>query len=303
MRHGGIYIPAFLFFLLLCSRNNVQAQVKVLAVADKDSILIGQPASLSLEVYAPPDAIIEWPAIDSILHFEVLDRQPLDTLDDNGSRHLSQTLSITSFEAGKWVLAPFPVWVNGELYYSDTVPLRVVLAPFDPGADYRDIKDIIETPVDPPGYIVPALVTLAMVCGLLLYLILRRKKRVSPMGEVVVTLSPYEEAMKALSELSNRMPAAGEEKKYYTAMNQILKTYVSRRFAISASEKTNEELMLRLSGLPLPREAFLELSQTLTVADFVKFARFRPSPEDHRAHLAIIGVSIKKLDNLSPGAL
>lgn len=302
MRYGGKYIPAFLLFLVLCSYTGVQGQVRVLAAADKDSILIGQPASLSLEVYAPPNAIIEWPAADSILHFEVLDRQPIDTLENNGGKHLAQTVSITSFEPGKWIIDPFPVWVDGVLHYSDSVHLNVVLAPFDPGADYRDIKDIIETPADPPRYIVPALVTLVLVCLLLLYLILRRKKRAAPVQPETV-LSPYEEAMKALSELGRRMPAEGEEKKYYTAMNQILKNYISRRFAISAAEKTNEELMLRLSGLPLSRETLLELSQTLAIADFVKFAKFRPSQDDHRAHLAAIGVSIRKLDNLSPGAL
>ncbi len=302
MRHGGKYIPAFLFFLLLCSHTCLQAQVKVLALVDKDSILIGQPAFFSLEVYAPPDATIEWPAIDSIFHFEVLDRQPVDTLEGNGGKHFAQTLSITGFEPGNWTMTPFSVMVDGVPYYSDSIRLNVVLAPFDPGADYRDIKDIVEIPADPPRYIVPALLALGLVSLLLLYLLLRRKKQ-AQQAAPAPPVSPYEEAMNALSGLAARIPADGEEKKYYTAMNDVLKIYLSRRFAIPATEKTNEELMLQLCGFPLARTAFLELSQTLTVADFVKFAKFRPSPEDHRAHLAIIRMSIKKLDNLSPGAL
>lgn len=303
MRHGGKYIPAFLFFLLLLSHTCVQAQVKVLATVDKDSILIGQPATLSLEVYAPPDAVIEWPAIDSIFHFEILSRQPVSTLEDNGTRHLAQLFSVTSFEAGRWKMNPFSVVVDGVPHSSDSVRLNVVLAPFNPGADYRDIKDIIEVPADPPRYIVPVLVALGLVCLLLLYLLLKRKKQTPQAKPEEAGLTPYEEAMKALSDLKAHMPAEGEEKKFYTAMNDILKNYLVRRFRIPAAEKTNEELMLQLAGFPISREALLDLSQTLVVADFVKFAKYRPPAEDNRTHLDVIRLSIKQLDNHSPGAL
>lgn len=102
---------------------------------------------------------------------------------------------------------------------------------------------------------------------------LRRKKldNVPPPPPV----PPHVFALRGLEELEKEgYPARGEAEKFYVALSGIWRTYLKGRFAISAPEKTTNEL-LRLEAFrktlsPANRrktEAFLE------EADKVKFAR------------------------------
>ena len=58
-------------------------------------------------------------------------------------------------------------------------------------------------------------------------------------------------------------------------MNDILRKYVSRKFSVSTFERTNEELILEISRLGIPRDAFSSLAQSLRMSDVVKFAKYR----------------------------
>ena len=47
-------------------------------------------------------------------------------------------------------------------------------------------------------------------------------------------------------------------------------------------QKTTDDLVVQLRGLPMDRLQFEKLAQSLRLSDFVKFARYVPSAEDDR---------------------
>ncbi len=75
------------------------------------------------------------------------------------------------------------------------------------------------------------------------------------------------------------------------------------KFNIPTFERTNEELIMQLSKMNIPKDAFGSLSHSMRITDFVKFAKFRPSEEDNKNNLEIVRKSIKILENSVTGAV
>ena len=84
--------------------------------------------------------------IDSIPHFEILERKKIDTVDDREGIKLSQNLTLTSFDSGHWAIPSFELPADKPMY-TDSIPVDVGFSPFDPNQDYHDIKDVIDVQV------------------------------------------------------------------------------------------------------------------------------------------------------------
>lgn len=297
MSHVRKYIAVTLLILLYGAAVNAQVNIKVFA--NRDKILIGEPIQLTVEAFTPLGVPVQWFNADTIPHFEINGKSKVDTAQDMDGKKIVQTLTITSFDSGRWQIPPFEVMVAGQPYYSDSIQVDVAFTPFNPNDDYRDIKDIIE--ISNPGMkYIPWVVGLIAAVALALLLIIYKKRRKKPLDEKQVhvpQLSAYEEAVKALNELRKKGTAEMGEKAYYTIMNDILRRYVSRKFNISTFERTNEELVMQIAKLNIPRDAFLSLTQSLRMADFVKFAKYRPSEPDNLDNLDVVRSSIEILDN------
>jgi hypothetical protein len=223
-----------------------------------------------------------------------VDRSAIDTLDNVDGKKLTQEFHITSFDSGRWQIPPFEIQVQEQPFFTDSVPINVSYAPFDPKDDYRDIRDIIEVTNPSVKYIPWLLAGLAIVSLAALAFFLLRKKplAVSVVRQVTPDYTPYEEAMRALRSLSKNQPVNGEIKNYYSELNDILRKYVARQFNISTFERTNEELILQLSKLNISKDAFFSLAQSLRMSDFVKFAKYLPSGNDNKQNLEIVRTSI-----------
>ncbi len=289
-----------IFLLTFCTLliGAAQAQVSVRSNINKDAILIGEPLSLLVEAYVPIGSNVTWFVSDTIPHFEISSRAAIDTVQNIDNKKLAQGFNITSFDSGRQYIPPFEIVVDGRSYFTDSVAINVSFTQFDPAADYRDIKTIID--VKNPNveniqwYVLSgAIVSLAL--ALLLY---RKKPRKDPEAAVINTpiLTPFEEAIQALHKLSLRIVNNGEVKSYYSDMNDILRKYVSQKFSVSTFERTNEELILEISRLGIPREPFLSLAQSLRMSDVVKFAKYVPTADDNRDNLNIVTSSIELLD-------
>jgi hypothetical protein len=296
MKHGLKHITAILILMALCC--SLRAQVNVRATVDRDNILIGEPVSLTVEAYLPLGSKLIWINADTIPHFQISSRSSIDTLDNIDGKKVTQVFNITSFDSGRWQIPPFEIRVQDQPFLTDSVSINVSYAPFDPKEDYRDIRDIIEVTNPSVKYIPWVLAGLAVVSlGALAFFLLRKK----PVSELVVRhatpdITPYEEAMMALRNLSKHQPINGEIKNYYSQLNDILRKYVARQFNISTFERTNEELILQLSKLNISKDAFISLAQSLRMSDFVKFAKYQPSESDNQQNLEIVRSSIEIMD-------
>jgi hypothetical protein len=303
MKHGSKYITVLILLLLACSFIN--AQVSIRANVDKDNILIGEPITLTVEAYVPLGSTISWINSDTVPHFDILNRLPVDTAQNIDGKKISQSVMITSFDSGQWHLPSFEVIVNEQPYYTDSILINVAYTPFDPKDDYRDIKDIIEVVNGSVKYI-PWLLAGASLIGLVMLIILLRRRMLTSAvvhKPDVHSVSAYEEAMKALSTLAEKKLSNGEVKTYYSEMNDILRNYVARKFGVSTFERTNEELIVQVSKLLIPKDAFIKLAQSLRMSDFVKFAKYHPSDEDNKNNIDIVRSSIELLDKNFIGAV
>ena len=73
----------------------------------------------------------------------------------------------------------------------------------------------------------------------------------------------------------------GQEKQYYTRLVDILREYIDSRFGINAMEMTSAEIIRALKSNQDMREVNNYLNDILSMADFVKFAKMRPMPDDN----------------------
>ena len=91
---------------------------------------------------------------------------------------------------------------------------------------------------------------------------------------------------------------AASVKKYYSGMNDTLRIYLNRSMGLVTMERTNEELILQLSGSEMEKEAFTHLAGTLRMSDFVKFAKYIPDVYDNERNLEVIRSSIVLINEI-----
>src|SRR5215467_6919303 len=88
------------YCLLLVIPVFSRGQVLAKASVDRDSILIGEPIKLTLDVRYPLGADINWFKLDTIPHFEFLIKGKPDTSSDMNGKEVVQVVTITSFDSG-----------------------------------------------------------------------------------------------------------------------------------------------------------------------------------------------------------
>ena len=275
--------------------------VVVKATVDKQKILIGQPIQLMLEATVPGNAPLSWPALDSLPHFEFVEKGKVDSVSKPDGRYYRQYLTVTSFDSGFYAIPQLPFIAGNKKFLSDSVRIEIGYTKFDASKDYHDIKDIIDVP-NPfakwIGWIVAGVTLLSL--ALVVWLV-RKKKLLKKLSSVAAAprLSPYEEAMEQLAELEKqRLPENGSVKAYYTRLNDILRLFVYRKLGIASLAETNEELIGQLRPLPMTPEKFDELAEALRMSDFVKFAKYQPGVTDNEFNFKVIRSSVELLNNI-----
>jgi hypothetical protein len=285
--------------LLACSFG-ANAQVLVKASVDRDKIVVGDSIVLTLDVRAPLGEDLTWFNLDTLPHFEFLDKGKIDTVEGVDGKKWVQQLVITSYDSGYWQIPILSMKVAGKTYYSDSLGIQVTYANADLSADYKDIKEIEDVPNTETNYIPWIIGAVTLVAIAIMILLFRKKKVIPVVAPVVVKQTPYEEAMQALEALRKKdLPNKGAIKEYYTGLNDILRVFVQRKLNIASREKTNEELILALKKQQMHEEYFRALSDALRMADFVKFARYEPGTADNEKNFTIIETAIKTLNNIA----
>lgn len=291
-------IAPFILFMLM--HGAVQAQqITVKAGVDRTTILIGEPIKLNLEASVPSGTGFTWFKVDTIPHFEILDRGKFDSVADINSKLYRQQLTITSFDSGYWTVPAFVLQSGRKRFRTDTFRISVTYSP-DTAKDYHDIKEII--PVENPNkpYLIWILAAVTLIALLVGVYLLRQKAQLAKPAAPVSKLSPVEEAMQALEALKKeQLQQQMQPKQFYTKLNDILRLYVTRKFKFSSLEKTNDEIILQLRQLRLPQDEYTLLAQTLRMADFVKFAKYVPSEAEQEESFQTIKKSISRMDALA----
>jgi hypothetical protein len=276
----------FLFSLFAVQFVTAQGGTAIKAAVDKNKILIGEPIQLTVEVYLSPESAKKFIEIDSIKHFELLEKPVIDTIDKEGGLNIKGVYKITSFDSGHWVIPSFSLSKNVK---SDTIPVDVVFSNFDPKQEYHDIKDILEADAsDKKNEWWWYAAASALLLVLLLFFLLK-KKNPQPVLKTVTIVNPYEEAMQQLEQLRRQKP---EAKQYHSKLTDIFRLYVFQKKGILSLQKTTDDLIVQLNSLNINKEQFDKLSQSLRLSDFVKFAKYIPTSDDDKKAFEEIRSSI-----------
>ena len=111
-----------------------------------------------------------------------------------------------------------------------------------------------------------------------------RGKRLGDLFRPSPPQPPHVVAIKALEALHHqKLWQNNKHKQYYSALTDILRTYVAARWGFGAMEMTSDEIIEAMRAEELPDKARMDLTAILRDADLVKFAKATPDAEQNEA--------------------
>lgn len=303
LRRAGAVVLCFLSVAsLTAQRASVQATVQ------PTEILIGEQALINLKVITPKDKIIHFPVYEKeiIPGIEVIGMLPPDTLIENNVMTLHLKYVITSFDSTLYHVPYIPVFDGTDTIFSNSFGLKVsspelsdstltYLERMNRGEtdsiDFRqlqlnDIKTVRKVPFVWTDYlwilwIVLGIVLILALTGFLIYLVLKKKKKGYFFTPPVVT-PPHVRAISELDKLrAEKIWHQGREKEYYSKLTEILRFYIDEREGIKAMEMTSGEILNEIRKITDVQSVYDNLKQILSTSDLVKFAKYKPYPDEN----------------------
>ena len=270
------------------------AQVKVRVALDSAYIEMGRTTPLHVEVTGKIDETGGIMLPDTLWREVEVAKvgEPLVTDLGNGNKELRQEVILQAFDSGLYTLPPVLFVQDGQVTESNRPALKVMPVAIDSLSTIHDYYDAQNPPrhffdflpdwmTDYGLWILLAL----LVIGAALYIYFKWIKQGRlPLVPAKKPVPPYELAMQRLETLrTENLCDKGQEKEYYTRLTDILRSYLDTRFGINAMEMTSSQIVKSLRNNEETRMPEKYMSRVLEIADFLKFAKARPLPEDNAA--------------------
>lgn len=284
-RTMGLLAWAFLGWPVLCDAQKFSATV------NRDHIRIGETIEWKIELEPTGQYGLKgtkWCKVaDSLPHFWVIGRKPIDTLSLSGMEHYRQVLTLISFDTGTHALPDIGLEApGGKILRTGSPSITVVPLQLPPGKELNDIKDL-EIPDEATGMeawqrwsIGLASVLLAVFVGWTVY---KKKKRIGDAPPVLENRS-INHAGAALDNLVAYIER-GETGLFYTKLSLVCKDFVSKAHRIPIEGKTSAEFLAVLSRTDVERNWLKAFAGLINRADYVRFAQEEVSPQDCLASL------------------
>lgn len=281
-------IQRFLLMLATFASFSISAQEKsVETLLDTNVFVIGNQVKLTYSYTAQPNDSVVWPLfVDTInSHLEIVKAGKIDTsLTEAGLRNFSQTLTITSFDSGYWVIQPQQFLVNGQVAESQPEVVAVVGVIIDTTSQrYFDIKEPLDIPfsftewIKENWQIIAGAVAAILLILLLIYWLKTRKPKETVVVEEKIVIPAHMLALEKLQTLETaKLWQQGEYKEYHTQLSEIIREYLEKRFNVMALEQTTDEIMRALRIVDISKSHKEQLKQLLVLSDLVKFAKEVP---------------------------
>jgi hypothetical protein len=270
----------------------------VSAAIDSTTLFIGDQTDLHLQATCEKGEQVQFPVLTNELvpGIEIVDRTIIDTtVLKDGRVQYNQYVTLTSFKDSLFYIAPLTFLQGNVRVQSEGLTLNVV-QPFEmDSADVAitDIKGVYKAPIWWWGILRWALLALSLigigVGGFYLFTYLRARYGMN--GEELVNNEPLRPAEDvALEKLDvireQKIWQQGRLKEYHTELTDVIREYISRRFAVSSVEQTSDETLRALRPLLSDqKELFDQLRKMLTLADLVKFAKWTTTPDENEQSL------------------
>lgn len=275
--------------------------VQVTAKVDSVDVWQGGLRRVDVEVVQPRALVARWLSdpVDSLHRVveiqpgvEINYSGPVDTTDLGNDRlQLRRTLLVQPWDSGEVVINNIAIVSGIDTFRSNPIVLKVYTVDVDSMTTVHDfmphatqkrhfwdwVPDVIY------NYWWAFLIGLLAIAGGVVAYFLHRK---GGLRQVLATpakpVPPYEKAISQLNILRTRnLCEKGQEKEYYTELTEILRQYLEGRFGINAMEMTTPQIKRAVYATVPEKSASAMMNEILEMADYVKFARMRPLPEDN----------------------
>ncbi|MEO8769294.1 MAG: hypothetical protein ABI402_04400 [Ferruginibacter sp.] len=303
------YTYHFLLFIIFCTIYICSNAQNVEIKTDKNQILIGERIEYDLFITLPSQGYsINFGMPDSIPHFETIESGGYDTMRTSGSFVLRREFVFTSFDSGAWYIPAMPVTLqlndDKNTFTTDSVLINVGYSPTDSTTELRDIKPIMEIKViNYTAYILAGVLLLIGLIFFLIYLYLKRRVQ-KPLPVLHSAISPYDEAMNDLKEISKydlKIPA--DVKQFHSQLSFILKRYYSRITANNLLNKTTGEFLLVMKQQEEESKQVTIVAQILRTGDAVKFAKHIPTISESENCIAELKQVIERIEKDKPNKI
>lgn len=296
-----MYIKKILISLigiLTISIPSLSAPLHISAELDSTVMLMGHQTLLNVSInqakgekgHLPILNLINETGIVGLCGDSVELRAPIkvDTIETDGRLKIDYQLPVQSFDSGFYRLPSIAFAVGHDTVYSKPLMLKVVPVLVDantPISDYANVSDPENKSIFDiiPDWVlnywwVILIVILVIVASILAWIKYRKDGYIIPKKPQP---TPYELAIMRLQDLkAKKLWESGMEKEYYTDLTDILRIYMYGRFGINAMEMTSRQILGVMKNSKELRGERDYIRQILNMADFVKFAKVRPLPDD-----------------------
>ena len=290
------------------------------ATASKNKIVIGEPATVTLEFKFPASQLIDSVEFqlasngDSLGNNWELWRKGIveknSYQEDNGEFFISftQNFSIANFDTGSYTLPPSIAFFNSDKLFSNSLEFTIEMDKIDEKAFIKNIKPIKEVSIAWYEYLIHfikkygwwiLIILVFIFAGIYLYKKFYKKK----INSISIPSIPLEvtllESLKNIKE--KKYWENGRFKKYYSELSNVLWQFLEYRYSIQTFEKTSGEILESLKWSEIPKKYPSELSRFFEISDGVKFAKFNPLQKDNVHSFELIKelITNQRLDLIS----
>ncbi len=293
---GNKIISLLLVAMSLFAAGSATASpVSITASLDSAYILMGKQTTLRLEIVQDrgvQGALVTNNGDTLTREVEVIRALKPDTTDLGSNREeIKKELIIQSFDSGLYTIPPFIYVAGKDTFASNALALKVMPVAVDSMATIHDYAGVAQPNTRIwdylPDFIVDYwwifLIVILVAAGVFVWWRYFRGKKAMPLVPKKKPVPPYEYAMQELNRLkAEKLCESGQEKEYYTRLTEILRVYLDKRFGINAMEMTSTQIMQQIRSNEDTRTSAPVMKQILEMADFVKFAKVRPLPDDNQ---------------------
>lgn len=290
---SSIYNILLLIAVSLVQNAHAAGRSQIKASLDSLQLTMGQQTIARVDIVkgadAPSELLVDKNAFPA--QVEIIDWLEGDTTDiGNGLVEIKRGLLIQSFDSGVYTIPPFLLVSGPDTIRSNSLSLKVNPVDVTALTDIHPIADVAEfdskwydwLPDWITDYWVYILLGLLIIAGgVCAYLIMSKKVNVTILPQKK-RLPPDQIAFNRLNALKEaQLWEKGQEKEYYTRLIDILRDYLQERFGINAMEMTSSQILKALRANEETRLSHSRMERVVEIADFVKFAKVRPLPDDN----------------------
>jgi hypothetical protein len=281
---------------LLTSTLLFADDITISAQLDTNQMRIGEQQNISLSIEYNSDKTLVLPDFGKELSHNILvvDTFSFQSTENKDKSIRKAKLPITCFDAGEYSFEIGPFIYGNDTVWSSPVQLSVQTVALDTTGVIKPIK-----PIRVPEYsfkdylpkiltVVAIILVLALIAFVIWYVLKHKKPKFLPKKAVAKEKADIK-ALRELEQLKSQNLCEKEEyKNYYTVLTDILREYFGDVLSIDTFEKTSDEIIQEVvaSG-KVPLSVIQNLQMILKEADFVKFAKHKPTVETGNLHYGL----------------